>query len=189
MATFPTTKYPVFGYRVTHEDFVKENPSSNGMVQVKDMWNRTRFIAEMSFDLRTDDYLLVLFFWKQNRKVAFDFVDYDDDFFDVEQFATGNGVTTTFDLPAKNVRSYAVYVGGVLKVAGTHYNISAGTGSLGKDQVIFTGGNTPAAAAVISWAGIGKHFYKCRFRDGGKRESRGPLRQAGAFVVAEDFGA
>lgn len=62
---------------------------------------------------------------------------------------TGNGVTDTFafDMTVLAATDLLVYVAGVLKTNGVHYNA---TGTLpGTGNVVFTGGNIPADQAAV----------------------------------------
>jgi hypothetical protein len=61
---------------------------------------------------------------------------------------TGDNVTATFTLPAKEVSGLLVKVGVVTKTAGVHYNLQVGTGSNGEDQIVFSAGNIPAVEPI-----------------------------------------
>ena len=87
----------------------------------------------------------------------------DDSSVTAQQFGTGDGSTKgfqlvrtfgSFDEPVKDVNGTpSVYVGGVLKTAGTDYTLSA-TG-----KVTFT--SAPANAAALTWTG--SYYWRCRF--------------------------
>jgi hypothetical protein len=62
---------------------------------------------------------------------------------------TGDSITATFTLPAKEVAGLVVKVDGVTKTAGVHYNHQVGTGADGADQIVFTAGNIPAADPIV----------------------------------------
>jgi hypothetical protein len=100
--------------------------------------------------------------------------------FDAELFThsnvlcgTGDGVEDTFDLVGKECSNRSVTVNGVGKTEGVHYNYSAGMGTNGQDQIVFTPGNIPATghAVVAEWRGR-RYYTNCIFADDGlDRES------------------
>jgi hypothetical protein len=61
---------------------------------------------------------------------------------------TGNGVLVTFDLPTPNVVTCMVMVDGLVQPAAA-WVYSRGTGTLGRDQLVFDADFIPASGAVI----------------------------------------
>lgn len=55
---------------------------------------------------------------------------------------TGDGVTLTFNFALAGVTCSLVFVAGI-EQAKTKWNVSAGTGPSGVDQLVFTAGNAP----------------------------------------------
>ncbi len=91
-------------------------------------------------------------------------------FFDIERVYTGqnigigNGVENTFNTGAKNISNYTVYVDGIEKTEGVHYNVSVNTGTDGQDQIVFTTGNEPPDGKLITLDYKGRKYYaKCVF--------------------------
>ena len=106
---------------------------------------------------------LIAFF--NSRQGSFDnflYSDPSDNTVTAQGFGTGDGVTTAFQLcrsfggnvePVMSLNGApSIYIGGVLKTAGTGYTVSNG-------MVTFT--SAPAAAATLTWTGA--YYYRCRF--------------------------
>lgn len=192
MAVFPKTLYPKYGYRSWQEENKVIPPARSGKGQVKDFWNRTRFMADMDFELRTDDALTVYGFWIKNRSTAFDFFDYDDaiyfrSFSSASLIGVGDGANLTFNVNGQATRLYTVYVNGVAKVAGTHYNLSLGTGPVGQDRIIFTGGNAPPNTQLVEMDFTGKGRFTCRFAQRPDKTTSGRARLALKINLFEDM--
>lgn len=77
--------------------------------------------------------------------------------------ATGTGALATFDLPAKSGTSYSIYVNGVLQTVTTHYTITAGAGSNGRDRIVFT--FNPALGHIIEATFTGQRAFVVRFAE------------------------
>jgi hypothetical protein len=67
----------------------------------------------------------------------------------------GDGSNLTFALPQSRVASLAVFVNGTLQPPSV-WSISAGTGALGVDELVFGSGNAPANGAAVEVIG----FYR-----------------------------
>ena len=68
-------------------------------------------------------------------------------------FALGDGATLTFDLPFSNLPGAVVGTNVTVwdnYYATSNYSISLGTGTDGRDQVVFAGGHAPALGHIIS---------------------------------------
>lgn len=65
----------------------------------------------------------------------------------------GTGGTATAAIGAWNTRTVV-----------THYNITSGTGSVGQDRVIFTGGNAPPNTRTVRVTYKGRHHYTCELQ-------------------------
>jgi hypothetical protein len=71
--------------------------------------------------------------------------------------ATGDGVEDTFEIVSSgtsgvpvNLNDVQVYVNDVLQTVTTDYSISAGTGTGGADEIIFTGGSIPPNLETVT---------------------------------------
>jgi len=125
---------------------------------------------------------------------AFNVFDFIPRAWSGESVGTGDGAENTFNAGAKNISDYTVYVDGEAKkedVAGSpdiafvntddmgfqntddsaweksgDYTISAGTGTDGQDQILFSPDRAPAVGAVITIDFTGqKHFTSCVFTE------------------------
>jgi len=96
---------------------------------------------------------------------SFYFYNPATDSYEGEYCGTGNGSALTFDIPGKNTSSQSVYVNGVLKTEGVHYNIETGSGAEGADRIVFTAGNAPASGNVVTVDFTGNYRYKVRFAE------------------------
>lgn len=111
--------------------------------------------------------LLGFFLGRQGQFDSFLYTDPVDNSVTGQNFGTGDGTTTAFQLvrtygaggftftePVQNVNGTpSIYVAGVLKTAGTDYTI----GSTG--IVTFT--SAPANGAALTWTG--NYYFRCRF--------------------------
>jgi uncharacterized protein (TIGR02217 family) len=94
---------------------------------------------------------------------SFLFNDPDDNTATAEQFATGNGTTTVFQL----VRAYggfaeAVYdFNGAVAIFDNGSNVGAGASVSSTGVVTFT--TAPAAGHLLTWSG--QFYHRCRFKD------------------------
>jgi hypothetical protein len=165
---YPQTKIPKYGYKSWQEENVLRNDAQSAKFQEKDLWGRTLFRASMTYDLRTDDTLIVYAFWKQTRVLAqagsiftFDFFDFTDDIYLPVLLGNASGaVNQVLDIPGNKTRLYAWYDNGVL---GSNANIQilTGTGVNGRDQVkILT---APTAGHPITFSYTGHGCFTCAF--------------------------
>lgn len=190
MATFPEsrTRKPQFGYDNTPDEKVKRTPPEAGNSYQRDAWGATRFTARMDFLVSRADAGILWTFYETNRLIGWTMYDFETQY-PMRQFSIGpgDGVTSTFTIPAKETASQVVKVNGATKTAGVHYNISAGTGALGEDQVIFTGGNIPPAAATITVDANGRRRYTVEFTEKPTRRSVSHDRILISMRVQERF--
>jgi uncharacterized protein (TIGR02217 family) len=134
---------------------------------------------ELQFELLRDTItpselksLTGLFMACQGQYDTFLFSDPSFNTVTAQQFGTGDGATTNFQITAiyqntggpgiaEIIQNFngapAISVNGTLQTLGTAYTLGA-TGI-----VTFLGGHIPAAAAVITWTG--SFYYRCRFTD------------------------
>lgn len=178
---------PVYGYKADYIEMVKRTASESGKSQIRDVWGRTRFIADCPHEVRKDDAELLMAFWRANRVLAFDFFDALEGYFPDESIGTGTGAETTFTVPAKETSDRVVKVAGVTKTEGVHYNISVGTGAVGQDRIIFTGGNIPANGAAITMTYRGRHWFTMEFVDLPVREAKSFAITSVRFMMRERF--
>lgn len=87
--------------------------------------------------------------WAANRSNAFTLFDFWYLPWTDVAVGTGDGATTTFTLPAKEVTGIVVKVAGVVQGGGT-YTLSAGTGAEGEDRILFN--VAPANGAAITYS-------------------------------------
>lgn len=193
MAIFPdsTTIKPLLDYDATPIENVRRTPSESGLQRIRDVWGREKFQATMEFDLSPTDAATMIAFRSANRAATFTFYDFDPSRpFSNETIGTGDGATLTFTIPAKETTSQIVQVadglgGWTTKTAGVHYNITAGSGALGEDRVVFTGGNAPANGRDVRISYTGRHRYTCIFTAYGERVISSTGRKAFSIRVEE----
>lgn len=168
--------------------FVQQRtPIWNAQIQVSPSGKETRISRrasplmkfELGFELLRDDAAVSVSDFK--RVVGFfnavqgsyDTWLYTDPHFNAvtaQQFGTGDGTSTTFQVTAtykdatgvgwpEIVQNFngtpQIYKAGVLQTVGTHYTLS-GTG-------VVTWVTAPAAAAALTWTG--SFYYRCRFTE------------------------
>jgi len=69
----------------------------------------------------------------------------------------------TFDVPMKSSSSYTLYRGGSALTITTDYTFSAGTGTDGKDQIIFVAGHQGTSGDLCEWTATGRAAFSVRF--------------------------
>lgn len=146
---FPDIQPDGNAVRVAHRRFENRRQGKSGGVQISRPHNKLQRVVTIAWSLLTGaeldqvlDYLssasaFFYFFLNRARSIS------------ERSFGTGNGSTSTFTLPAKEVSA----TGLVIKIAGattTAYTLNAGTGAEGEDQIVF---NTPPAnGAALTWS-------------------------------------
>jgi uncharacterized protein (TIGR02217 family) len=165
---FPIVRTPVF------KTNIQESPSGKESALSYQVYPRIRF--QLSYELARDDVatselraLFGLFEAMQGRYDTFLFTDPDFSSVTAENFGTGTGSQTQFQLTAKfqntggpgwpsliqNLNGApSIFVNGVLKTGGG-VDYTLGTTGI----VTFT--SAPAAAAALTWTG--SFYYRCRF--------------------------
>lgn len=195
MALFPATQYPAYGYRAWHEENVSKAEARDSYFQQKDLWGGlTRFRASMRFDGRTSDVLQVAAFWKVNRALAFDFIDYDEDVYILDTFRDGTtraavpltiSGATIYEIRAKRVSAETVYIAGAA-VSSSTYAIVEGTGTDGMARLTFN--SAPAAGQTLRISYTGQRLFPgMRFAQTPVKESVGYRRQTYAVEVFQDL--
>lgn len=162
--TYPVKKTPIWSTKI--------QPSTSGKETRLSFWSYPIYEFELSYDmLRSDNTNLELqqlvgFF--NARRGAFDdwlFLDPDDNTATGAYIATGDGVTTSFQLartyggvsePVRATASVSQVTKAGSVVASRDYSVNASTG-----VITFT--TAPSAGQVLTWTGT--FYWRCRFRD------------------------
>jgi hypothetical protein len=188
MAIFPQDLKPLqAGYSANEEESVDSNDADAGQVQVRDNWNRTRYVAEAQFKAKTENVERIRNFWRLNRLIPFTWFDYEESIPAAPvNIGTGNGVATTWTVPSRDIRDFTLYFNGVAQSA-LNVQRFAYTGPLTEDQIHFTGA-APAGGVAITAIWTGRARYSVRFRSTPQKETVGYRRQAVRVQVYEDFG-
>jgi hypothetical protein len=146
---------PVYGYASSFNEMVKRTTSEAGKSQLRDVWNRTRFVASSPHEGTVNDLSYLEQFLEAARTSQFTFFDFKKRRRTAESLGLGNG-GTTYTIPAKEIEQYAVYLNGVLQAGGS-YAISAESGTQGEDRIIFGAGVSAANTITISF--LGRYRY------------------------------
>jgi len=195
MAVFPEsrTRRPQYGYDNTPDENVKRTPPYAGNSFQRDGWGVKRFVARMDFLVTRRDAAILWRFYEVQNLVGFTFFDFETEMpMKTLTIGTGDGSNLTFTIPAKETANHVIKVangagGWTTMLAGTHYNISYGTGSQGEDQVIFTPGNAPASGRQVTTDADGRRRYTVEFAEKPSRRSVGNDRVLMTIKVQERF--
>jgi hypothetical protein len=166
MAIFPDTatiKPLIDGYDPTPIENVKRNESESGKSQKRDVWGRVRRMFQMEFRLQFADSYTLQAFCDANRALDITFFDYESNRFAAENIGTGTGALAAFTVPAKEIKNATVYVNNVPRAAGIDYTISAGSGALTEDRIIFVAGHEPPNGQAVTIFYDGRHRYTVEF--------------------------
>lgn len=178
MALFPesTNRKPQYGYDNTPTENVQRTPPEAGNSYIRDRWGVKRWEARADFLLSLADAKVLWSWYEVNSTFAFEVFDFEETSFTLKNIGTGNGVNLTFTVPGKlstfNV-ARSVFVNGVLKTAGVHYNVSVGTGASGQDQIIFTAGNAPGNGLAVTITADVRAYYSAEFAEPATRRTVG----------------
>ena len=152
-----------------HKTAIKEAVS--GREYRARLMSAPRYIYRLSFEFLRDGHsgydefrpLLGFFNARAGSFESWLYSDPDDRRVTAQAFGTGDGSTPTFQLvrtlggtvePVYALDGVpAIYVGGTLKTAGTHYTVTASAG------IVFI--TPPAAGALLTWTGF--YYWRCRF--------------------------
>lgn len=139
---------------------------SSGLEQRNITWSEAKHRYDVSHGVKdkTDmDVIRAFFYNVSGRAHGFRFKDWGDYELLNENIGTGDGVVTTFLVTKKYVTGTSTYtrrifkpistgfevrVNGVLKTAGSHYNLTASTGT-----IVFTAGNIPGVGEAVTVTG------------------------------------
>ncbi len=177
--TFPGVTFPVKRRAVVS---TARHESIGGKRTLLPLRSVPRWEWELPFDvLRSSAYssgsyseleTLLAFYNNQSTSgMCFNYLDSEDNSATAQQFATGDGSTTAFQLlrarggfsePVYSpIAGYTVYVNGVAKTLGTDYTQAKGA---------ITFAAAPASGAVLTWTG--QFYWLCRFTEDMFEESR-----------------
>lgn len=173
LTTFPYTSEsdgPNEGWEIEPDWSTQIVSARAGTEQRRQLWTLPRHrISGLSWSRQENSStkLDALYAFYMARKGALEpFV-----YFDFDQYrtwtkayvGTGTGALSTYDLPAKSGTSYSIYVNGVLQTVTTHYAITAGAGSNGRDRIVFT--FNPTLGHIIEATFTGQRAFVVRFAE------------------------
>jgi len=161
MATFPADPVPVFPVLLTQrwKTVVTAMDGQNEQRKKKASW--PKYDVSLTFDVLAQSEFRTLWDFYLARGGAFEefwFFTYETDTWPAQYVGTGDGETTTFDLPGKSTSTQTIYVDG--EAQGSGFSILTGGGGGSADRVQFSA--APSAGAVISAAFTG--YLRCRMR-------------------------
>lgn len=146
---FPDLQPDGDAVRLTFRRFENRRQGKSGGVQISRPHNKLQRVVTIAWSMLTGteldqvlDYLgsataFFYFFLNRARSIS------------ERSFGTGNGSTTTFTLPAKEVSA----TGLVIKIGVTPtaaYTLSSGTGAEGEDRIVFN--VAPGAGQDLKWS-------------------------------------
>jgi hypothetical protein len=193
MNIYPQTPPPIYGYESWQEELVLHTAGRTPVIQVRDVWNTTRFNARLRYDGRLPSVLAVESFWLQNRTAVFVFFDFDQGWgYDLLLHRNSSGAmirtapasTTAYALPAKNAESVVVRDDDVV-VSPSAYTITPGAGFGGRDRLTFN--TAPGTGSKLRVDLKGNRSYNARFVTGPRKQRLGPVREALTLSIVEDI--
>ncbi|MEO0166607.1 MAG: hypothetical protein ABIL39_10780 [candidate division WOR-3 bacterium] len=156
MSLYPTSPVPCFPYEIREEGKTISVEFDSGKSQHLRLRRfPKRKIGPLIYrGLNFNDRKIIYSFFRNYWKNFNSFYFYDwilREWID-EYVGRGDGSTAIFDLHSKNtvIQSLVIYVDGVQKQLGTHYNFLSGGGIEGADRIQFTSGNIPENGALIT---------------------------------------
>lgn len=168
MALFPeyeTLKY-LPGIQITPRFNTSITTISGGEEKRRAKQTFPLYDIKISYDLLTLADARTIWQFYKNRQGSFGsfyfYLPYTDSY-DVEYCGTGDGTTTAFDVPGKEIYSYTVYDGGVAQTEGVDYTLSGAGGVEGAAQINFTAAPVTGNHITVDFAGY--YRFKVRFAD------------------------
>lgn len=163
MAAFPTSPQPTFPYAIEPEWRTLVTEFDSGEEQRRKKWTYSHYNIRLSYyGLETSavNNLYEFYMARQGAYEAFSFFDPLGASTHTGLYVgTGDGATTAFDLPGKQITSKAVYVNGTT-IATT---VSTAGGTDGVDSLRFS--VAPTSTQVITCDFVGTLRVRCRFAE------------------------
>ncbi len=136
-----------------------------GAEQRRRIWLYNKWDVTLNYDniTKADASTLYQFFINRDGQfITFHWIDGFEDTYVKQYYATGDGSTTAFDLPADDISSYTMYGDSAPYGEGSDYTVS-GTGSDGGNRINFI--EAPATGIRLTTDFTGKLKVRCRFQE------------------------
>ncbi len=200
VATRKRVRPLIAGYSSRYIESVRRNMATQGVSQSRDTWGKKKFYATVPFELAIADAELLMSFVDVYGISGFTGFDFEakqigsPGYRPAVNIGTGDGATTTFTIPAREVSGLIVWVAGVQKTAGVDYNLGTRSGALndgpgaqGEDQVVFIAGHIPTAGQAITVAFLGRCRYTIELPEPATKETVDWNRQAIHMIWLEKW--
>ena len=171
MQTFPFVAPATDGptsYTVANEWSTQVVRAKNGREQRRQLYT----VPIADFSMTWEDYenaatrvdtLEAFHTARQGATETFAFFDFDANrTWLTVKFGTGDGATTTFDLPCRNGSAFTIY-DNASSVSGANYTITPVVGTNGRDRIVFTSART--SAHVLTATFTGQRWWPVRFSE------------------------
>mgnify|MGYP001113681206 CR=1 FL=1 len=165
MAAFPDDPVPTFSYVLEPEWKTVVTPFDSGKEQRRKKWTYAKYNVRLSYyglASTASENLWRFYQARGGSYEAFHFFDPLPASSHVGLYVGGgDGDTTAFSLPGKEITNETIYINGS-SYSSADYNISTGAGADGSDLLNFSSG-APGSTDVITCDFNGKLRVRCRF--------------------------
>lgn len=160
MATFPETPSPIYPLTIIPRFKTIQTEFDNGSEERTAKWLFPKYDVTVQYLALSATNAQILWNFYLARKGSYEaFYIYDLSLMQlvtkshVDQYiATGDGATTTFDIPGRSTSSHAIYKDSVLEDSG-NYSILTGGGTSSSDRVQFNTAPTTGEIITADFAG------------------------------------
>jgi hypothetical protein len=163
MAAFPESPVPTFPYSIEPEWKTIVTEFDSGAEQRRQKWTYAKYNIRLSYYGQPTTSISNLFEFYAARKGSYEAFTFFDPLgassHDGLYIGTGDGATTAFDIPGRQVTSLIVYRNGTT-IATT---VSTAGGTDGRDSLRF--GTAPTSTQVLTCDFTGTLAVRCRFAE------------------------
>lgn len=163
MAVYPESPNPTFPYVIEPEWRTIVTEFDSGDEQRRAKWTYAHYNIRLSYYGLNSSAVANLYEFYMARKGAYEAFTFFDPLgassHDGLYIGTGDGATTAFDIPGKQITGLAVYRNGTT-IATT---VSTAAGTDGRDSLRF--GTPPTSTQVLTCDFVGTLAVRCRFAE------------------------
>lgn len=163
MAAYPESPIPTFPYTIEPEWRTLVSEFDNGSEQRRQKWTYAKYNLRLSYYGQPSSAVANLYEFYMARKGAYEAFTFFDPLgassHDGLYIGTGDGATTAFDIPGRQISSLTVYRNGTT-IATT---VSTAAGTDGRDSLRF--GTAPTSTEILTCDFTGTLAVRCRFAE------------------------
>lgn len=170
MATYPEDPAPTYPFVIDPEWSTTITPFTSGKEERRQRRLFPAFNVTVQYGALTQSNAQTVYDFYMARKGAYEaFYIYDLAILELDSWShdalyigTGDGTTTTFDIPGRSTSAHAIYVSGA-ETDSADYTILTGGGSSNSDRITFD--TAPTSGSIITCDFTGALRIRARFAE------------------------